>query len=170
MYLLKKPWKTKLTPSTDNFMLDKIDNFILKMYQSLIDMSQKHPNWWIEQSGYATMIFGAINVFLRPSPDGWVYFGMLLDMLCGAVFLIVARNSQLILQAGKEHFMRSLIFMLTIGILIGYAYRVYDNFQLYLIPCTIRDVIYMSFWYFAACKPPAPPKKKEKLALASSLT
>jgi hypothetical protein len=143
-------------------MLNRIDEFLVnKVYQSIIDWSQKDSAWWVREMAFFGILYTIMRIVchvLGFDFDTKSIVGMVIDILCCVMFYMWSFDRILMASIGSANWIRK-IFMIAIPI--------FAMIDLKSVPFNIpMDVIILSSYFFAACRPPTPRKKTQsKLAL-----
>lgn len=138
-----------------------IDTKLIKAHQWVVDVTEKKPGWWAENSIMAATAFDLVrNVLTWDS--GWDAVILLLCLVCCTGLVYAARNEVLLKAAGDSKWIR--------GFFVGVvAFQVFTLFVNNHIAIDILDVLsatlMLSYYCFAACQGPRPRKRKEKLVL-----
>lgn len=145
-----------------------MDSWLIARYQSLINLFQHKPIWWIEQCAYILAIGAAGRFFFRPETTAWTYFMLFFDVLL-VVFAWRAGRS----EPFKEHafgrqntfvrcfFLAFVSFQVAMDVLImvmGLGLKPFNLFS------DMSQIALMSCFYFGSCEPPPPPKPRTKMA------
>lgn len=146
-------------------MISSIDRWIIdKPYQGLVNLLQRHPAWFVEQCAYVYFTTAVLQQMLRPEAlTTGNYIQMFVDLLLTALFIASSRIPVVLASVGEDKTIRILILLLTV---------VFAPSRFNLEPGLaainlLNDLIFLSVYYFAACKPPPPPEPRTKLVLTT---
>ena len=129
-------------------------------YQAIVDLSQRKPAWWAQQSLIATLVMEGIRQVVFIKPAGWFAYTMLfLVVLCLAGMWVFTLSPALLAQAGSDRRLPAFLVVLSL-FRIPVLFTAPERAVIGL----VCDVCYLSFFYFAACKPPRPRLPRSKLA------
>ena len=136
-----------------------IDDKLIDAHQWVIDETQKKPGWWAEQAIMAATALDLVRQVLKWE-GGWDAVVVLILLVVSALLVHACKNPAFLKTFGEAKYIRC-FFM---GMI---AYRIYMMFTqpetgIYLLEC-FSSIFMLSFYYFAACNDPKPPKRKEKL-------
>lgn len=146
-------------------LLQRLDQWLIDTpYQGLINWSQRQPAWWVEQCAAAIAVCAITEAALKPELGAWEYFGLLLSLVLATGFFFYSRLPAVLVHAAKNDRFRRLILALTI---LGWAaMAISPKLKAGLSALSLAsDVLPLSVWYFAACKPPKPREPRKKLNL-----
>lgn len=135
----------------------RIDAWIIeRIYQQIVDWSQRKPAWFGRQVAIAQIIVVLLQPLFIPS------FGMYtvaLGLLAAGLCFYWARNDATFATNGRlGRWVGLRLFMLTL-VFVGPIADVH--------PATnLRSLLCVSWFYFSACRPPKPREPKHRLASA----
>ncbi|WP_407305818.1 hypothetical protein [Acinetobacter sp.] len=138
-----------------------IDRKLIDAYQWVVDASQKKPGWWAEQVMIGTTV---IDIMLRVTGwnSGWDAVLLLMTLMFGTILIALARNEAMLETLGSS---TTWIRPFFLGV------NAFQLTHLIMAPTSraalqlVSGLLFMSFYYFAACENPRPKKRKEKLVL-----
>lgn len=147
----------------------RADEAVVRAHQSVVDWSQRSKGWWIEQCALAFVATGIVR---------WAFSDIeersLLELLSIAVFgvflMMVSRyrplaNASEYLKHQRDFFIWvTALFWVMRCISIWFGNLSVADVALPI----VQDVALLSAMYFAACKPPAPPKGRREMKLGLS--
>jgi hypothetical protein len=147
--------------------MQALDTWVIGKYQSLVNLTQLKPVWWIEQCAFIILL-AAIGIHAI-KPDGfigWGLFGFIIKLACVTLFFWCSKSA-IALEVLNSLSLRLVILVLSI---IGVTSSIM------LIALTrggllkeifefTYDLAMCSAYYFAACKPPQPRRRVNKLKL-----
>jgi hypothetical protein len=148
--------------------LGSLDAALLAVpFQWLVDFSQRRREWWVEQCAYALLVFGIVRWVMRDH-NGWATFVLIINVCLSALFVAHARIPVLLsyLQAAGRTFRIILLVseMFLLGLAILGVFINPETSARFLLN-VLSDFTFISIYYFAACEPPAPPRKREETKL-----
>ncbi len=137
-----------------------IDTKLIAAHQWVIDETQRKPGWWAEQvimAGTAMEIVRKVVTW----EGGWDAALLLLVLIVCALLVGAARQPPLLKSIGQSMWIR--------GFFIGLS--ALHIFTLFTEPGKVAlnvlelvsSLCMLSYYSFAACDDPKPPKRKEKL-------
>lgn len=135
-----------------------IDKKLLAAHQWVVDASERKPGWWAENVAYPITGLHVAPILLRLD-SGWDGVAVLLLLALGACLISAARSESFLATLGADQSIRVIVLLLI----------AWDAFRLFVEPSgdrfarLIAGVIMMSYYYFAACKPPRPKNRKQRL-------
>jgi hypothetical protein len=141
----------------------RIDAFVLGVYQVVVDWSGRKPGWWVEHA----VLLWAVSVVLRIvleqfNPLSAVSLAATVGMVY--VYLRVARSDAA--RAAFFGHMGVRLFTLCFAV-AGLGLRLSGE----TVAATLglmSDLGFLSTYYFGACKPPAPPRRRTQTKLGLS--
>lgn len=137
-----------------------IDRRFVTFYQWVVDISERRPAWWIEQTACAYVAADIIAAVLTKT-DASEMISIALTLFVGAVMIMASRIPPL------------LAVFATIGVpfrLFFLATTAFNTVILCLRPSAgnaadmLGSAMLMSYYYFAACRPPRPRKRRQLVA------
>lgn len=159
-----------------------IDSFLMKyVYQALVNLTQKKRGWWVEQCAYAWWLVNLAMLFIDKYPPEhyanspminaikaypWVaatvaivgiIFMVLTGALLGLVFYTAARHDHLMDKLATE---RSFSLCLVAAMLSISVFTDGDAYMGYRFIHAIYLAVFLSVFYFSACKPPTERKAR----------
>lgn len=148
------------------------------VYQPLIDATQKTPRWWARQAGIMFAVAGLMRLAVKDGPVIGDWSGMLavlaILVLSTAFVAATASDALMALIVGGDWVQgvyRMIVMMLNLMRLLSYILAAYIgtfNFSAEQAFYMLSDACWLSFLYFAACRPPRPPKRRHSLRLTSA--
>jgi hypothetical protein len=142
-------------------MIDRIDQWLINcVYQRIVDWSQRDGGWWIRETAFLCVVYEVVRLFSRYAEiihENRMTFGICLDLACAVFFLWWAKDKVRIANVGAAKFFRQFLIIFSISFI---------PLDMWRYPFDIpTDIIFVSFYFFAACRPPKPREKREiKLA------
>lgn len=136
-----------------------IDTKIIDAHQWIVDQTQKKPGVCAEQ---AIMAATAVDIVHRVITwkSGWDAVMLLIVLIIAAALVHATKNPVFFKSLGESMYIR--IFFLGFVAFHVSLLILEDNVAINLLK--MFSTIFMgSFYYFAACDEPKPPKRKEKL-------
>lgn len=135
----------------------RIDAWIIRhVYQALVDWSQRKPSWWCRQCAAAFMAICAARYFAgMSSAPAWGTAAVLLTWASAWAFV---GEPYVLAVIGSFSWIRWLLLFL--GVM---TFAVTLN-----VPGMLGDAAVVSFYFFAACKPPKPREPRRWLAPAGA--
>lgn len=131
-------------------------------FQTVVDISQRKPEWWAQQSLIATLVLECIRQVVFIKPSDWIAYALLfLGALCLAGMWLFTLSPALLAYAGSDRRLRAMLVVLSL-FRIPVLFTAPERAVIGL----VCDACYLSFFYFAACKPPRPRVPRSKLASA----
>lgn len=142
-------------------MIAAIDAFLInRVFQPVVDASQRTPVWWVRQTGVLFLIITAMSGALVE----W-HWSVVLVLLIMPVGLFVATSSPAMLaMVGDVPVYRKINIVVTaVGVgsrvaIVMFLDAVFDTRVALSIACL---VVWLALVCFAACRPPAPPRRRE---------
>lgn len=136
-----------------------IDDYVINLHQQVVDALQRRP---VQLAKVVTAVYiaaSAIDLVNRPD----VVLITLYPILA-VLMLLSCASERWFAQLNDAKLTRLLLFALLAGEVMSNALKAQVNFASF-----INSVCVTSFYYFAACRPPKPPKRKEKTFLNPAL-
>lgn len=148
-------------------MIAKLDNFLIeRVFQPVVDFSQRKPRWWALQMGILMTILSGLSAFLFGWH--WTVFAMLLAW--PALTVVVCISDETCSNYGAVRGNRwftllsfAVLCPLGITVLLVYGHAKPSNFFAGLVMSAN-----VAFNYFAACRPPTPPRRRTSTNLSTS--
>jgi hypothetical protein len=142
-------------------MLERIDQWLIDcVFQRIVDWSQRDGAWWIRETAFFSIIYTIIRIAasaLGYITDAKTATGLAIDFACAIVFWWWSRDKVRVANLGAAQYMRK-FFIVFSCLAIPLDFLRYP----FNIP---MDIIFIAFYFFAACRPPKPREKREtKLA------
>lgn len=148
-----------------------MDAFLIARYQSLVNLFQRKPIWWIEQCAYVLFLGACGRFFFRTQDDGlsgWAVLLLILDLLISGYCWLAGRSEVFMEHVFGYHqrlvrsfFTVCFVFYVAIDLLIIFVGGtpkpigvITDLCQLALTSC----------FYFGSCEDPPPPKPRTKMS------
>ena len=137
-------------------MISKIDSWLIdNVYQPIVDASQLKPMWLARQCAAVNAVVGLCRWGLLPD-SGYLELAILIPCYCIAYAITLHETLTKSVFNGIWRKMGLAIAPLSVVI----AYQV-DTTPMEL--AVLSSATYLSYLYFIACRPPAPPKRKTQL-------
>lgn len=149
-----------------------MDNWIIARYQSLVNLFQYKPTWWIEQCAYVYGLVSIGRLFYRETFDWWAVVIFLLDIVMVMVCLRASKSeayTERVFGSGNK-FIRFFFFSYT-------AFFCFLNVVIIGLGGSLKPISIISnmgllaitsCFYFGVCLPPPPPKTSPKMAFEGS--
>jgi hypothetical protein len=138
-------------------MIERIDQWLIdKVFQRIVDWSQREGGWWIRELAFFCAIYSVIRIVaqvLGYTPDARSIVGISIDFLCALMFCWWARDKVRVANLGTATSWRRFFIVFSFISLPLDLWRYPFN-----LPC---DIAFIGFYFFAACRPPKPREKKE---------
>jgi hypothetical protein len=137
-----------------------IDKHLIAAHQWIVDVSERKPSWWVEQTAWAFIAADIVAAAL--SWDSyWNILVVVLTLGVGALMIMMSRNPALLSSSATKAFPSRMVFLLLLG---------YQIFNFVSKPDAVRAAHFLgtflltSCHYFAACQPPRPRKRSQAVA------
>lgn len=150
-------------------LLDVIDVKLLGAYQAVVNLFQRKREWWVEQCAYLMAVLFAL--MWGASEKGWLetiglFGGLLYAMTTFYEARLPVYFERLRAAVNFRHYL--LVFFLACWAfdfaVLTFAPEEVDGIGRLLVSW-IGRIALLSPSYFAACEPPAPPRKREQKKL-----
>jgi len=132
-----------------------LDAYVIHLHQQVVDTLQRRPVQIAKVVTATYIAASAIDLVNRPDPVLITLYPVL-----AVLMLLSCSVEHWYARLNDASFTRLLLFVLLAGEVLSNAFKAQVNFASF-----INSVCITSFYYFAACTPPKPPKRKEKFAL-----
>lgn len=144
----------------------RIDSWLIEgPYQAVVDLSQRKPVWWARQSLVANLVMVCIRAAAFSTEQSWKgYLIPAICAACSAVIWITTHSPVAFAATGQQRFFRLFLVVMTVPLLLGLV--VGDPAR--TLAGLLIHIAFMSFYYFAACKPPRPRVPRGRLAPGSA--
>ncbi len=143
-------------------MFTEIDTWLInRVFQPIVDWSEKQPAWWYQQCIGASAVAYAIGLVLYPAERLGDAFDWAWVAFMAFLFVGMFRDSaNPALLAGRGPGLRwMLVGVAAVGLVISVSKAEPD------LPASIAfNVVFTAAFFFAACKPPRPRLPRGKLA------
>ena len=141
-------------------ILSKVDSFTISIYQSIVDFFQKKPMWWLREISYIFFAVAIMMAFFSRSGG----FLTAIDLILAWFFYDYSSSEAQTASFGENDIFRLFIAALClISIVLSFLEKDFNAIDTTLM--VIRNVLFVSAYYFAACKNPAPKVPHRKLVL-----
>lgn len=143
----------------------KLDAWLLRLHQWIVDISQRKPQWWGQQCAIAMGMLCALRFVLDEHPNLIKTVGTGALLLISGGFWLQALSSAWF--AGFRNvgvWGRIFIIGLAAGCVLGVLSNELSSAGLAAVGSSVAT---LSFYYFAACEPPAPPRRRESRVLGT---
>jgi hypothetical protein len=137
-----------------------IDTKLIAAHQWVIDETQKKPGWWAEQvimAGTAMEIVRKVVTW----DSGWDAVLLFLVLVVAALLVSAARQPILLKSIGTSTWIRPFFLGLT-ALHLFTLFAEPGKLALNMLEL-VAALCMLSYYCFAACDDPKPPKRKEKL-------
>lgn len=138
-------------------MLERIDQWLIdRVFQPIVDWSQREGAWWVRETAFFCVIYLVIRLvaqYLGYIHDARAAGGIAIDFACSAFFCWWARDRVRVANLGTASTMRKFFIVYSVVAVPLDIWRYPFNLP--------SDIIFMSFYFFAACRPPKPREKRE---------
>jgi hypothetical protein len=144
--------------------MQALDAWMIGKYQSLVNLTQLKPTWWIEQCAFVLLI-AAIGIHAI-KPDGfigWGLFDFVLKLTSVTLFFWCAKSSYALEVLNSSSLRLMILILSIIGVTSSIILIALDQISLKVIFEFTYDFAMCSAYYFAACKPPPPRRRVNKL-------
>lgn len=143
-------------------MLSRIDDWLIEgPYQSVVDLSQRKPEWWARQSLIANLMMAFIRVAVFSVELAWRdYLILTICAACSAGIWITTLSPAWFAGMGQARFFR----LFLVGMAVTRLVALIGGDPVRSMAGLLNDLALMSVYYFAACKPPRPRAPRFKLA------
>lgn len=144
-------------------LLQRLEAAVIAVpYQWIVDKTQLDKSWWMRQCVLLTVVVRVITHAMDSAWDGWAAV-RLLGFLLVAGWMMAVTLSDPAIEAWTAPWLRWLVFSFTVPFWP----------LIFVVPSAnpllvVGDLAYLSYYYFGACKPPAPPKRREQHNLGFS--
>lgn len=136
-----------------------IDTKLIAAHQWVIDETQKKPTWWAEQVIMGATSLDIVHKVLTWN-SGWDAVMLLLILVITAMLVHATKNPVFFKSIGESKRIR--MFFLSFVVYHCATLFLEKDLAMNLLQ-TISTMFMGSYYYFAACEDPKPPKRKEKL-------
>lgn len=141
-------------------MIKQADAWLIaRIYQPIVDLVQRKPQWWVEQCAFAIVVTTILQrIFGHTS---YVHVGF--DVFFALVFVLTARTDYLFAELATMDIVRRWC-MVTTGVCIPFILIPLPNTPYALNLLDLANLLpFASVYYFAACRPPKPREPKRRL-------
>lgn len=136
-----------------------IDQYVIHLHQQAVDNLQRRP---VVLAKAATVLYAAAAAIRVMETEDGVLLG--LSLLCAATMAATNRSESWFASVGSVYWIRVFMLAMLAADTVFNLFKDDINFAGYLMTLSL-----VSYYYFAACKPPKPPKRKEKTFLNPAL-
>lgn len=150
----------------------RIDAFLIaRVFQPVVDLSQRQPIWWAQQSA----ILMAVLVVMSGVLNGWGWAITLTTFVAVPASLLVSRSPVLVAWIGAWQIWRIMSTWMTavsLALLLAVWWAVSSLGEPF--PLSVLDKLpglaQLSMMFFAACKPPPPraPRTAPRFSLGGA--
>lgn len=141
-----------------------MDEKLISVHQWIVDETERKPAWWVEHTAWAYIAISIVSVALRWR-SGWDVVIIAAVLAMGSRCILYAQNpAKLYADALRSMPLRVFLVFLT-------AYSVADlAIQRDTVSTTnlLSNLLLTSSYYFAACHPPRPRKRRQVARLSSA--
>lgn len=131
----------------------------LDIFQWLIDASQRQPHWWCRQCTIGAALTFAMAEFYRPEQlTAWHYIGLFTGMVWLCSLWVSSASATTAVHLDLPRSFRIFIWSFA-GVAIFALFNDPSEFRFLF---ALEQVMFASIYSFAACRPPAPPKRKRE--------
>ena len=136
----------------------KLDDFIVdKIYQQIVDLTQKEPRWLVCQMLLATNLINIMDLAF-----GGQMANVLIGLFCYGLMYVVMLTPAYVSMISIATFQRVLLGVFGVLTIINFLANTTAHTTIVL----LRDILYFSAWCFISCRPPKPRVRKTKLVKA----
>lgn len=127
------------------------------IFQWLVDTSQKQPHWWARQATIISMILLALRVALRGAPDAGTYVLVAVCLVAFCLNWYMTADAERCAYIGTSPVWFSRLFWVFVifAALLSLAEQTASGYA-----GAAWAICFNAIYSFAACRPPAPPKRK----------
>jgi hypothetical protein len=144
-------------------MIERIDAWLIaRVYQPMVDLFEKKPQWWVEQCSMA-LLLSAVMVSMWRDSGSMQYVRLATDVLCAALFVAYARMPVLFEWLAKADFTRRFLLILDLPLMVLILIPTKDYSYAINVADISNSIAFLSVYYFAACRPPKPREPKRRL-------
>lgn len=137
-----------------------IDQKIINAHQWVVDESERQPAWWAEQTAWA-FIAADITAAALSWENTRDIVVVVLCLIVGTAMIVTARNAALLASLSERMMPHRMTFLA----LLGYqVYQIVNELTVTRAAHLLASVLLLSSYYFAACKPPRPRKRRQVFA------
>lgn len=135
--------------------LHRLDAILLRhVFQPVVDASQRQPAWWARQAVALT----GVCLLLTGALYGWHWLLAVAALWIPAVLLLTRAPAALAVLGGFRYLRWGMLaFTVTLWVGFGFVLPEFGGSQWLRL---LFDASQLSFLYFAACRPPAPPRRR----------
>jgi lysylphosphatidylglycerol synthetase-like protein (DUF2156 family) len=143
----------------------RLDAFLLaRVFQPVVNLSQRQPMWWVQQSSVLAFLLLVMSGVLR----GWAWPLAVTLLVFVPLALLVSLSPLLMAMFGAWSMYRMLLtwVWLLVTALWAVAWLIVASRGLagaddgLLLPDRLSSAAQLAMAFFAACRPPAPPKRR----------
>lgn len=149
-------------------LLRRLDAGLIAVpHQWLVDKTQRERAWWMRQCVLFLICARVIRVAIEGEWNGYTAVWLLVFLLiCG--FLVLISHHEALIEVWTRPLMRGIAVSLTLPFWMLFLVVILVGRTGVNPLVVVGDVAYLSFFYFGACKRPAPPKRCEQHNLGFS--
>lgn len=134
------------------------------LFQWLVDASQRQPHWWCRQCTIGAALTFAMTEFSRLEPrTAWSYIGLFAGMSWLAFLWVSSASATSAVGISLNKGVRVLLWCFA-GMSLFILFREPSAFRF---SSFMSEIMFASVYSFAACRPPAPPKRKREASRLS---
>ncbi len=131
-------------------------------FQWLIDESQKPPEWWCRQSAKMICVGEVLgDIFTKVPWSVADCIGIFFSGACCGLYVYWSRSAESVAKIASRS-IRLLVWGLILHALFRYVFMNAITPEHAAGLCSGFAAV--AFWEFALCRPPAPPKRRQRLA------
>jgi len=137
-----------------------LDDKLIAAHQWVVDVSEKKPGWWAEQTAWVYTV-ATIVARVLVWKGGWDAVMLFVGLIVGSGMVMGSRNEAVLKSLSQTSWIR--MFFASFTIFSGTIWLLDFKSQSFLY--FVSSCMMLSYYCFAACQPPRPRKRKEKPVL-----
>lgn len=144
-------------------MIHSLDKWLIdQVYQRVVDFTQRHPHWLAGQSALLCAVCAVVQMCLKYSELEISSLVLsVFGIACISGLAVTTKYPYLMVPSAMDFFLRQYtLWCFLIGLALDLLVWKFTPLA------DLAQITFMSFFYFAACHPPAPPKPRTRLASA----